>query len=404
MPRAVRKKLAKKCKSEVSRSLTTGNSGAKKSSKTVRFYILPLVVAMICGLSTGAKCLFAKLNSDAWRRSWCRVGVGSLANCLGTDNRSIRRWIRELERWHLIKVGHERKVCCYYLYPKFRGGLFVPLLAETMKRRGVGWAYKLVMCWLSYRQADNDYCWARQKDIAEELGLSVRTVQRVLEAMKARGEVQIRQRGRNRKKGNKYVLTCGAVLGGRIFGASSHTTKCTHLDKTLKLKSYLKAFQAEFQSGDLSASSLSDGFEQEAVYFELVSIDIHEKVAGPMAFIDNHPIESVVNAKNNAKILRAHKCMRSDQAGLPPPKFNEAGYVVAALNGARREGKTVGTTKRFRQAGAMSRALKIAKARRGRWRPLSDAEIAARVRKAKRALGVLAQQKAGGVLEATGTE
>ena len=375
-------------KSKVSRGSVSAEQGAKKSSDTVRFYALPLVVPVICKVSSGAKGLYAKLNSDACGRSWCRVGVGSLANCLGTDNRSIRRWIRELVRCGLIRVGQERACCCYYLNPKYRVGVFIPLLAETMKRKDVGWADKLVMCWMSYRLAGNDYCWAKQKVPAEELGLSVRTIQRVLAGMKERGEVQIRLRRRNRKQGNKYALTCGAVLGGRVFGAISHTTKCTYLYKKWKAKSYFKALRAKFLPGDLSSRGSNGGFGPEAVFFELVNVGIHEKVARPLAFDDKHPFESVVQAINNAQILRAQFWKRSLDAGLPQPKFNLPGYVVRALNGACREGKVVGTTKLFRSAAAMSRALKIAKARRGRRKPLSEAEFDRRRRAAKRALGL----------------
>ncbi|GAI97385.1 unnamed protein product, partial [marine sediment metagenome] len=114
--------------------------------------------------------------------------------------------------------------------------------------------------------------------------------------MKARCEVQIRLRGRNSKMGNKYALTCGAALGGRIFGGDSHRTKKPLLYKKWKAKSYFKALRANFLPGDLSASSSGDGFRPEAVYLELVNVGIHEKVARPMAFDQKHPFESVVQA------------------------------------------------------------------------------------------------------------
>ncbi|MBA7567236.1 hypothetical protein ES708_08945 [subsurface metagenome] len=388
MHSTARQKVDRKVKSKQSRRVLTEKQGAKKSSDSIPFWQLPWMVAVICELSSGPKWLYAKLNSDAWGRSWCRVGVGSLAKTLGVDIKTIRQWLRELERCGLIRVGHERACCCYYLNPKYRVGGFIPLLAEVMKCKGVGWAYKLLMCSLSYRQRDNDYCWPKQEVLAEDLGLSVRTIQRESARMKARGEVQITIRRRNRKYGNKYALTCGAVLGGRIFGAISHTTEYPYLYKKWKAKSYFKALRPRFLSGDLSASSFRDGFGMEAVYFELVNAGIHEKVARPLAFDDKHPFSSVVQAINNAQILRAQFWKRSLDAGLPRQKFSVPGYVVNALNGARREDKVVGTTRLFREAGAMHRALKLAKARRGRWRPPSEAEFANRVRKAKRALGV----------------
>ncbi|MBA7605257.1 hypothetical protein ES703_12387 [subsurface metagenome] len=383
-----RQKAVDDSKSEVSSSIITGNSGANKSPDSILFWQLPWSVAMICGLSSGAKCLFAKLNFDAWKSNCSRVGTHSQAKTFGVDRVTIRGWLRELEQRDLIKITYEWSCCCYYLDRKFRVGGFIPLLAETMKRRDVGWAYKLVLCSMSYRQAGNDYCWAMQKDLAEYLGLSLRTIQRIIADMKARGEVQIRLRRWNRKYGNKYALTCGAVLGGRIFGANSHTTKSPPLYKKWRLKSYFKALRAKFLSGDLSSRDSRDGFGPEAVFLELVNVGVHEKVARPLAFDDKHPFESVVNAKNNAQILRAAVFKRLDDAGLPRQGFNLAGYVVAALNGARSEGKKVGTTKLFREAGAMLRALKIAKARRGRWRPPSEAEFDRRRRAAKCALGL----------------
>jgi len=390
MPTAARQKAYIKGKTDIRRVLPGAEKATKKSISTVKYWPLPWAVAAICDLSSGAKGLFAKLIFDAWGSNCCRVGVRCQAKSLGVDRGTIRRWLRELELKGLIRIEYEPACCCYHLNTGCRVGGFIPLLAETMKRKDVGWAYKLLLCWLSYRQADNDCCWAKQKALAEDLGMSVRTIQRVLAGMKAKGEVQIRHRRRNRKQGNKYALTCGAVLGGRIFGTNSHTTKSPPLYKKWKAKSYFKALRAKFPPGDLSASGFRDGFGPEAVFLELVNVPMHETVARPLAFIDRHPIESVVNAKNNAKILRAVLFKRSDDAGLPRPKFNEAGYVVNALNGARREGKKVGTTKLFRETGAMSRAIKKAKAMKQKWRPPSEAVFAARVRKAKRALGVTA--------------
>lgn len=388
MHNEVRQKLDSKLKSQNTRRVLTEKQQANKSPETTIFYTLPLVVAMICGLSSGAKGLFAKLNFDAWGRSWCRVGVGSLAKCLGTDSRSIRRWLRELERRGLIRIRHEQEYCCYYLNRRYRVGPTIPLLSETMKRRDIGQSYKLLLCLLSFSQAGNDWCWSMQKELAALLGLSVRTVQRILAAMKARADIQIRLRRLNRQGGNKYALTCGAVLGGRIFGSISHTTICTPLYKNTKAKSYFKAIRQEFLSGGLSPRGPPDGFGPEAVFFELVGCGIHEKVARPMAFEDKQPFESVVQAVNNAKILRAVVWKRAREVGLPDPKFNVAGYVVNALNAARGEGEIVGTTRLFREAGEKFRELREREARRTRHKPPSEAQFERRRRSLIRSLGM----------------
>ena len=325
---------------------------------------MPLLVSMICGLSSGAKGLYALMIFRTFGRSWCKLGVGSMAYYLGTDRRSIRRWLQELVRFGLIKVRHERACCYYYLIPKYRVGPTIPLLASVMKRKDIGQTYKLVMCWLSYRQGDNEWMWAMQKVFAEELGLTIRTIQRTLCAMKANAEVQIRQRKRNSKGGNKYALTCGAVVGGRIYGDNSQTTVCTHLNKKVKAKSYLEEIKHKFLSQDLSKNGTKESFEEEVVFAELIGCGIHKNVAGPMAFEEKHPFESTVQAINNAMILRAVVWKRARENGLPDPKFNVAGYVIRALNGSRKEVKIVGTTRLFRQAGEKSSALKAAKARR----------------------------------------
>ncbi|GAJ11483.1 unnamed protein product, partial [marine sediment metagenome] len=228
-----------------------------------------------------AKSLFAKLDFDAGGRKYCRTGVGSLANSLGATRQTIRAWLTELERWGLIKIRHERGRCCYFLAAKYRIGDSIPLLAETMKRRDVGATYKTELCWLSYQQAKNDCCWPYQKNDAEVLGVSTRTIQRTIKAMKAKGEVQIRLRRLNRKYGNKYTLTLGAVNGGRIFGSNPHTTTSAHLNKNMMAKSCLSAMRAKSLAGYLSEGGSRDEFGPEAVAAELIGCGIHESVARP---------------------------------------------------------------------------------------------------------------------------
>jgi len=381
MPSSARQKADTAGKTDISRSLTTGHSGENKSSKKATFWQLPWLVAAICDLSSGAKCLFAKMIFDARGSNCCRVGVRPQAKSLGVDRGTIRRWLRELECRGLTKIEREWACCCYHLDPKCRRGGFVPLLAETMKRRDVGWTYKLVMCSLSYMKADNDFCWPKQKDLAEVLGLSVRTTRRELARAKAKGEVQIGLRRMNRKGGNKYALTCGAVLGRRIFGVNPHRTESPPLYKKRIAKSYFKALRAKFPPGDLSASSSRDWFGPEAVYLLLANVPVAEKVARSLAFIDKHPFESADQAINNMRVNRAAVFERFEDAGLPQPEYNMAGYVINALNGARREGKKVGTTKLFRQTAAKHRAIKIAKARRGRYKQPSVAAFERRRQK-----------------------
>lgn len=358
----------------------------KKTTQKPIYYNLPFVVSMIRDLKSGTKGLYALLNFNASGRHYCRMTVSLMAYCLGTSRETIRRSLAELKRVGLIKITKENGGPKYYIIPQYRKGPSIPLLAVVMKRKKISFSYKLLICLLSFRQGSNEWMWEKQKELAADLGLTVCTIQRDLTAMKANAEIQIRLRRQNRRSGNKYALTCGARIGGRIFSPFSHITESTTLKKKMKAKSYLTTLRKKSLLESLSKIGSPDEIEAEAVYSELAGCGINEKVARPMAVNDKQPFESVVNAIMNAKILRAAVWKRALEAGLPRPKFNVAGYVVSALNAARREGKVIGTTKLFRQARAEFQALKLREAGRGQWEPKSGAEFEASRRKLIREL------------------
>jgi len=374
--------------------ISIGRSGvekkANKSSNTESFYQLPLRISENKGMSSGAKGLYAKLRFDAWGKRYCRTGVGSLASSLGTDEGTIRVWRRELERNNLIEVRPEQRCCCYYFKGRNRREAYIPLLTSVMERRDIGHTQKLVLCLLSYRQKGNDCCWLMQKDMAEELGKSVRTIQRVLKGLKARGMVQIRNRRHNRKYGNKYTLTLGAALGDRIYGSDSHATQSTPLYKKWKAMSCSKARRAKILIKSLSKKQIAAELEQEVVSARLLGIGIREKEVLTLAFIEKHPIASVEQAINNAEILRAYVWQRAVTAGYSRPYFNRAGYVVNALRGARKEGKTVGTTRLFRETRGKYYKFQQQKAEREKQPAKTENQVRDWVIEQKRALGVTA--------------
>ena len=375
-------------KTELYGDLDVGLAIAKQNQPTIKFYRLPLMVAVFCELSFGAKLLYAALNWMANGSNVCQTSVEKLADRLGTWPATIRKWRSELERFGLIKVGNGWPSKRCYLKPLFRRGGFIPILNTIAEQRGKSPGEKLLLSLIAYRQRDNDWCWGKQEDLAAELGMSLRTVQLIQDRLSKAKQIQCLSNAVNRNRGKRCRIEYQWGLGNRIFGSKTHAQIAPPIDKTLKVRSSFIEKPAKFKFGDLSARGSEDGFGPEAVFLELVNVGIHEKVARPMAFEQNHPPESVAQAINNAQILRAQKWKPAEEARQPRPKFSVPGYVVNALNGARREGKIVGTTKLFRSAAAMSRAIKIAKARRGRRPPLSDTEIADRVRKWKRALGL----------------
>ncbi len=389
-------------KTDLSGDLDVDLALREKSTATVFFYKLTTRVARIQGLSEGAKAVHAMLNFEAFGSNSCKPGQKTIAKSIGSYVKSVKVWLRELERAEIIEIVRERMGYRYYLKPYYRWGDWIPLLSYVLRRRDVGQAYKIVLCYVFYRQGGNDWCWPEQEDMAKELGMTVQKVQRTLRWARAKAEIQRRLLKRNRNQGNKYALTLGAKIGGRVFGSKCHPSKCAPTNNTISAKTYFKALRANFHPGGLSASHSVPLLNTELVFERLICCGVDEKVARKMAFEQLHPFESVDNAINNAQILHAQKWKRSDDAGLPRQKFNVAGYVVAALNGARREGKIVGTTRLFREAGAMSQAIKVAKARSKNRKPRSEEEVKAWVIEQKRALGLPAGRKENSVLELPG--
>ena len=172
-------------------------------------YPLPLSVARIKGLSSGAKMLFARLVFGARGCNLVRTGAGPLAASLAASKQAIRRWRRALEKSGLIKVERDGKSYGYHLNRKYTNGESIALPAETMERRDVTRLYKLMLCFLLARQDGRGCMWASQKKIARDLGCSEIGGREVLKAMKAKGEVQVRLRGTSRRQCNEYTLTLG---------------------------------------------------------------------------------------------------------------------------------------------------------------------------------------------------
>ncbi len=188
-----------------------GKHELEKDQEKAISYSLPLIVLRNDGLNDGAKGLFAVMVSEAGEDGFCRSEVRTLASKLGASVGATYRWRIQLKNRGLIRIKRERKFCSYYLFREYREGESIPLPAELMERRGVSQMYKLVLSWLLYKQDADGCVRAMRKDIAQELGGSVLNIQDILQDMKKRGEVEIRLRGRNRNKGNEYIMTQGAV-------------------------------------------------------------------------------------------------------------------------------------------------------------------------------------------------
>ncbi len=374
--------------------IITGQSGgdqeAKKSPKTVIFYRLPLVVSAIKGLSPGAKALFAVLFFRAYGGRSCRVGLRTLARLMAADRSSVRGWRKELADRRIIIVVHERELCNYFLAPKYRVGKSIPLLSEIMKRKGVSRSEKLLFSLLSYKEGSEERSWSKQWELARDLGCSLRTIRRGVKSIKSRCKAQIRVRRLNRKNGNTYTITLGAVKEGRIFGDNSHRTESPHINKKRKVGSVLEDLRQRLHGKILSKRPSPDPFGPWAVADLAIEAGINEKVARQLAFEDMQPYESFAQAMDNAEIKRAYVWQEAARQGKSQPYFNKAGYIVNALKGAKKEVKTIVTTRLYRRAAKELRKHKRQNIAAKNKKPMSKRTFERRRRKLIRSLGVIA--------------
>ncbi len=210
-------------------------------------------------------------------------------------------------------------------------------------------------CWVSlvkFRQGDNDATWPTHQEAADFLGVSYHTIARTATWSAALGYVQKRHRPWRRSSKNEYCLTNLGREATGVFEPKTARPKCSALGQTIREEDLVYAnsvrngsFRAQF------GLSFSPDQDQE-VYRLLRSIGTADSVARPMAFEQRYPLADVKQAMVNAALRGDdyHRQMR--RLDLPAKRFNLAGYTVATLTGAHREGHGVPPSKFARAAEA----------------------------------------------------
>jgi biotin operon repressor len=86
------------------------------------FTQVPNLILQHPNLSIGAKATYALMLSYAWQKDYCFPGQATLANDLGSGERSVRRYIKELEEAGYIKIKQRGlgKVNLYELHARIR--------------------------------------------------------------------------------------------------------------------------------------------------------------------------------------------------------------------------------------------------------------------------------------------
>ncbi|GAG25316.1 unnamed protein product, partial [marine sediment metagenome] len=71
------------------------------------FVMVPMVIVRAPGISNGAKILYAELRSYWWatsKRNYVYPAKGTLADHLGVNPKTVRRYMQELIDTHLIEI------------------------------------------------------------------------------------------------------------------------------------------------------------------------------------------------------------------------------------------------------------------------------------------------------------
>ena len=86
------------------------------------FTQVPNLILQNPDLSIGAKITYAVMLSYAWNDNHCFPGQATLANDLGSGERSVRRYIKELETSGFIKIKQRGlgKVNLYELHARVK--------------------------------------------------------------------------------------------------------------------------------------------------------------------------------------------------------------------------------------------------------------------------------------------
>lgn len=86
------------------------------------FTQVPNLILQNSNLSIGAKATYAVMLSYAWQKDHCFPGQTTLAKNLGSGERSVRRYIKELEAAGYIKVNQRGmgKVNHYELHARVK--------------------------------------------------------------------------------------------------------------------------------------------------------------------------------------------------------------------------------------------------------------------------------------------
>jgi len=384
-------------------------------------------------LSGNAKLVHGALAYHQGKNLSCWPGVRCLAKEIGVSQKTVSLAIDHLVEAGLILRLRRYRRSNLYSVRLLSNQAWLVVEYDLLSQTDLSALEKLLIALLHYRsyRSEASETWPLQQDLAQQLGCSARSINRIVHDLKTRGYLQVKKRP---GQASDYRLTCKAsqfcaqiLTYAKITSQKDKTsvenrvTRQTYLPfdratmfEALSLNSGIaygdKQFNlgasprtppaaaagtticgsaglAQFACQILFAGTASTDSEttKERAFQALISQGIARKVARSIVYEQCHPLLSIQNAIANGIILQEHKQQKEQRLCT----FRLPAYIVGTLNGARAEAKTVPPSTLFRRA----RARFNAQRRAAKWNSenaKSVAECTAEKEKLRRAWGLTA--------------
>ncbi|MBL7214974.1 MAG: hypothetical protein ISS71_04785 [Phycisphaerae bacterium] len=264
----------------------------------------------------------------------------SLSAELGGVSRSIlSKAERLLESVNLITVKRAHRRPNIYDVPIIQSVQYVLVQMDIAALPGLPAFDKLVLANLDGLSLAKGYAFAHQEQMSEMFAVHRSTIRRSIKRLENREKMKVDYHGGGRKRGNTYKLTIRFLCA-----AEKHETRKKGMQIGAQKINNLKDFKEENPPKSLAPQDYQKKFNLLRQY----------GVAWPVAksLAESHTAPDIQNAVLNA-VARCRQKRTND------PRLARtitiAGYIVATLNTARREGHTVRQNSFVRHTLARSR-------------------------------------------------
>jgi hypothetical protein len=313
----------------------------------LQFIALPGIILAWAGLLPIDKIVFGLFRWHQNGKDYCWPDPERWAELLGCDLRTIRASVARLTEAGCLRTDiiDGRRVYSV-LQAKDRFYLRVPV--AVLLRHDLNPAERLGLALVAFncQGSEDRHGWASHEKMSEWLGMGRRSVVRMMGKLKDAGLIAVRRRG---PRSNQYALTpAGEVAimaqqgGKRCANFARPSKEENKTSREAKEKAVLQTVSLIGLSGCRPVEAPES--PEHRVFQRLLDHGVHRTVAASIVYHQRHGPASIDQAIDNALLRQAEHRQRGLDRLKP---FNLAGYIVASLNGARREAGIVKPSRLF---------------------------------------------------------